>query len=94
VAEDIKKQRSARLLALSDEGAHRFAGRFVGREMPVLWEQITGAVETGFGNSGLTDNYIRVEMDAPGVLTNQVTTVRMVAVNAHGLRAECVTAGC
>lgn len=92
VPNDVKKARSARMLALSDEGAQRFYHRFVGREMAVLWEHITGASDDGYFNAGLTDNYIRVEMTAPRVLTNQIDTVRLSGVTEHGLRAEFVPA--
>lgn len=93
VPEEVKKARSARLLALSDDGAARFWARFVGRESAVLWEHITGISEDGhFHNSGLTDHYIRVEMDAPEPLTNTITRVRLAALTDHGLRAEPVPA--
>jgi threonylcarbamoyladenosine tRNA methylthiotransferase MtaB len=92
VPEAIKKARSAQLLALSDEGARRFCERFVGREVDVLWEQIAGASEAGFCNTGLTDNYLRVEMESPTVLTNTITTVRLAAVTGHVFRAEAVPA--
>jgi len=74
VAEEIKKARSARLLALSDEGAQRFARRFVGQGVTVLWEQVSGATTDGFVNSGLTDHYVRVELVTPEVLTNTIST--------------------
>ncbi|MBN1681540.1 MAG: tRNA (N(6)-L-threonylcarbamoyladenosine(37)-C(2))-methylthiotransferase MtaB [Anaerolineae bacterium] len=92
VPDAVKKARSARLLALSDDGVRRFYARFVGREMPVLWEQITGSSDAGFRNTGLIDNYIRVEMDAPAVLTNTITIVRLAAVTEHGMRAEGISA--
>jgi threonylcarbamoyladenosine tRNA methylthiotransferase MtaB len=92
VPDKIKKARSARLLALSDEGAQRFAASFVGRELNVLWEQITGSSEEGFHNSGLTDNYIRVDMVAPAALTNTISSARLTAVSARGLLAETVRA--
>jgi threonylcarbamoyladenosine tRNA methylthiotransferase MtaB len=92
VPEEIKKERGARLLALSDDGARRFWRRFVGRSMTVLWEQITGASEAGFHNAGLTDNYIRVEMIAPAALTNTISDARLVAVTERGARAESAPA--
>jgi threonylcarbamoyladenosine tRNA methylthiotransferase MtaB len=92
VSSEIKKERSAVLLALSDEGAQRFFRQFVGREMPVLWEQVTGASEAGFYNTGLTDNYIRVDMEQPAVLTNTITRVQLTAVTDRGLRAEAISA--
>lgn len=87
VADEVKKQRSARLLALSDEGAAHFAGQFVGREVDVLWEQITGACPEGFHNAGLTDHYLRVETVAPAVLTNTITRVAVAAHTGRGLLA-------
>jgi threonylcarbamoyladenosine tRNA methylthiotransferase MtaB len=92
VSEDVKKVRSARLLALSDERAEAFWRGFVGREMPVLWEQITGASEAGFHNSGLTDHYVRVDMIAPAVLTNTISTVHLTGITARGLAASAISA--
>lgn len=89
---DVKKERSARLLALSDSGARAFAQRFVGSALPVLWEHVSGASERGFRNSGLTGNYLRVVMDAPGVLTNTITPVRLAAVTDEGLLGQIVGA--
>jgi threonylcarbamoyladenosine tRNA methylthiotransferase MtaB len=88
VDSERKKARSAQMLALSDEGGRQFAQQFVGREVEVLWEQVTGASETGYRNTGLTDHYLRVDMDAPGVLTNTITRVRVTGVVEHGLRGE------
>lgn len=90
VPDSTKKARSARLLALSEEGARRFAGRFVGRTLPVLWEQVAGATEAGFINTGLTDNYLRVEMTAPEALTNTIGCARLVQVTEAGVRGEPV----
>ena len=56
VPPEVKKERMARLLALSDELAHAYHQRFVGRTMDVLWEDR----EPDGRWSGLTDNYIRV----------------------------------
>ena len=88
VSPDAKKDRSARLLALSDVGAQRFWARFIGRELYVLWEQVTGASEAGLHNAGLSDNYVRVEMVAPRALTNTLGTVRPIAVTSRGVQAE------
>jgi len=87
IGEDMKKERSARLLALSDEGARQFYQRFVGQKMDVLWEQIAGATPDGLQNTGLTDNYIRADLISPAVMTNTITTVRMVEATERGLVA-------
>lgn len=93
VADDVKKARSARLLALSEAGAARFARRFVGREVSVLWEQVSGATPAGFVNSGLTDHYLRVEMVAPEALTNMITAVRATGFSGGKLHAQPVVPG-
>ena len=89
---DVRKARSARLLALSDEDARQFWARFVGREVPVLWEQVTGASESGFHHAGLTDNYIRVEIVTPDVLTNTISNVRLGDLTERGMLAAVVDA--
>jgi len=88
VSAEAKRERSARMLALSDEGGRRFRQRFIGRVLPVLWEQIAGATERGFQNVGLTDNYLRVVLEAPEVLTNRIESVRVTGVTESGLVGE------
>ncbi len=77
ISETIKKERSARMLALSREGEYCFAERFVGETLPVLWEQVAGATEDGFINVGYTGNYIRVTCVHPRALTNHIISARM-----------------
>lgn len=77
VGEAVKKQRSARLLALAEAGERRFCERFAGRTLDVLWEHIAGATEAGFMNVGYTDNYIRARCLHPRVLTDHITPARL-----------------
>jgi threonylcarbamoyladenosine tRNA methylthiotransferase MtaB len=77
LSEAVKKERSARLIAWSDNAERRYAQQFVGQTFPVLWEHIVGATEAGFINVGYTDNYIRVRCVYPRVLTDQITPARM-----------------
>ncbi len=84
VSEAVKKERSARLIALSEACERRFALRFTGHRLPILWEQVAGATEAGFVNVGYTDNYIRVRCIHPRVLTNHVIPARLDAY-ADGL---------
>jgi threonylcarbamoyladenosine tRNA methylthiotransferase MtaB len=88
VPAEVKHERSARMLALSEEGGRRFRQRFVGRVLPVLWEQVAGASERGYRNVGLTDNYLRVTLEVPEVLTNRIEAVRLVEVTGQGLKGE------
>jgi threonylcarbamoyladenosine tRNA methylthiotransferase MtaB len=73
IAEADKKQRSNRLIAWSQAAEARFAQRFIGQQLPVLWEHISAATADGFMNVGYTDNYIRVACIHPRVLTDTLT---------------------
>jgi threonylcarbamoyladenosine tRNA methylthiotransferase MtaB len=77
VRDEAKKERSARLIALSDELERSFAERQVGETMTVLWEQVAGATEDGFINVGYTDSYVRVRCIHPRALTNHLIPARM-----------------
>jgi threonylcarbamoyladenosine tRNA methylthiotransferase MtaB len=77
VPEALKKQRSAQLIALSEAAERRFAERFSGQALPVLWEQVAGATEAGFINVGYTDHYIRVGCVHPRVLTDHILPARL-----------------
>jgi threonylcarbamoyladenosine tRNA methylthiotransferase MtaB len=58
VKEEVKKARSARLLALNEEHSRLFRRQFLGKTAQVLLEDYkNGRWE------GLTDNYLRVELD-------------------------------
>ena len=54
-----------------------YAEYFAGQTLPVLWEQVIGATESGFVHVGYTDNYIRVRGVCTEVRTNHVTPARM-----------------
>lgn len=88
VSKDIKRARSARLLAHSEEREQAFAQAASGEALPVLWEQVTGATEDGFVNVGYTDNYIRVRSIVPRVLTNIITPARIGSYDAQQRQAE------
>jgi len=66
VKEEIKKARSERLLALNDQDVRRFRQQFLGETVQVLLESFKhGRWE------GLTDNYLRVEVDGLADYANQ-----------------------
>lgn len=90
IDEATKQTRSTQMQALSDEGARRFRARFVGRELPVLWEAVEAAEGRQWRNSGLTDNYLRVRLIAPRLLTNTITRVRLTRLEDGGLSGELV----
>ena len=60
VSDAEKRERSRRLLELSDEKTHAFYERFIGEEAEVLFEK----APRGKAMHGFTKNYIRVELPA------------------------------
>jgi threonylcarbamoyladenosine tRNA methylthiotransferase MtaB len=87
VAEAVKKERSARLLALAEQNEGRFAAQALGQTRSVLWEHISGATEDGFINVGYTDNYIRVHCTHPRVLTDHITPAHLKRYESNGVQA-------
>ena len=76
IREEIKKARSERLLTLNEADSRRFRQQFLGQTVEVLIEsQKHGLWE------GLTDNYLRVELD--GLLDAQTRNWQHTLVNAH-----------
>jgi threonylcarbamoyladenosine tRNA methylthiotransferase MtaB len=82
VSEEVKKARGDQLQAIGQDGRRRFAERFVGQVMPVLWEAVGGATEAGFVNGGYTSNYLRVRCIVPDVLTNRIAGARLTGYDA------------
>jgi len=77
VDEATSRARSARMMAQADAQAQRYAERFAGQALDVLWEQVAGATDRGFVNIGYTDNYIRVRCIHPRVLTNHIIRAQL-----------------
>jgi threonylcarbamoyladenosine tRNA methylthiotransferase MtaB len=76
IKEEVKKARSGRLLELNDQDGKRFRQQFLGDILQVLIESYKhGRWE------GLTDNYLRVELD--GLLDQSNRDWQNTLVNAH-----------
>ena len=89
VSSQEKKNRSKRLLELSDEKTHAFYERFIGHDAEVLFEK----APRGKDMHGFTKNYIRVELPAQMArpeLDNQLVNVRLMGFNhdKSALRVE------
>ena len=80
VSSQEKKNRSKRLLELSEEKTHAFYEQFVGHDAEVLFEK----APRGKAMHGFTKNYIRVELPAQMArpeLDNQLVNVRLMGFN-------------
>jgi threonylcarbamoyladenosine tRNA methylthiotransferase MtaB len=72
VANEVKKRRSQRMLALAEESAQDFRQQFSGETMMVLFEQQCGGIWSGF-----TDNYIKVYARSGEDLRNKILPVKL-----------------
>ncbi len=91
VSDKDKRERSHRLLTLSDEKTHAFYERHIGQETEVLFEKAT----RGRAMHGFTKNYVRVELspaEAREEYDNQLMTVRLGDFNHDrtALKAEII----
>ncbi len=83
---EAKKERSQRLRELGQVKKRAFAQRFVGREVEILLEGKRDRARQLL--SGLSTNYIRVYVDAPEALVNELLPVRVVTVGTDEVLGE------
>jgi threonylcarbamoyladenosine tRNA methylthiotransferase MtaB len=73
-------RRTCQMLALSEAKLRNFSQRFVGTVRPVLLEH----PKAGHPMSGFTDNYLKIEVDAPANLDNTIVPVRLDSLSDDG----------
>ena len=83
VPPQTKEERAARMRAVADSSARAFQRRFLGRCMPVLWESACGDQCTG-----LTDNYIRVQVTSAHSLRNSILPARLLELRGDVVGGE------
>jgi threonylcarbamoyladenosine tRNA methylthiotransferase MtaB len=81
-----KKERSQRLRALGQVKKAAFARRFIGRQLAILLEGKRSKTRQLL--SGLTENYMRVHVDAPEAFVNQLVPVRLMALTGDEVLGE------
>ena len=81
-----KRDRTEKMLELSNESAQYFKKQFIGRIMSALWERKTGSAHW----SGLTDNYLRVFVKGDESLVNRILSIRLTGEYGQGLQGELV----
>jgi len=83
-----KKERSRRLLDLSEKKTLAFYEKYIGQEREVLFEKSSN----GKAMHGFTDNYVRVELPASKSnpeLDNQICRVRLLGFNHNKTALRC-----
>ena len=91
VPHDARKERSLCMRSILAESAKVYQSGFLGLVLPVLWESATALGPLGWRLSGLTDNYLRVTANAPRQMWNQITPVRLSALEGDGLQGQVET---
>ena len=89
VPENCINQRAFELRKITLQNAKRHMSSFIGESRPVLWED-------NHGRSGLTDNYIRVKLDADYGETvkskkNEIEIVKLVKISGREMIGESVS---
>jgi threonylcarbamoyladenosine tRNA methylthiotransferase MtaB len=90
VPSDVRKERSAQMRSLLADSSAVYQARFLGRILPVLWESTTAVGPEGWRMSGLTDNYLRVNAQAPQHLWNRITPVKLTSFTNDGILGKLV----
>ncbi len=88
VPEEVKRERKAQMLALSERLERAFQQRHIGQVAGVLWESARAATPQGFVWAGYTGNYLRVVTTSPQMLGNTITAARLVGIAQGEMLAE------
>ncbi len=75
----VRKARNAALRAVFDRLAADYRQRFLGQQVPVLWESALEHGPQGWLMRGLTDNFLRVQSWLPEPRWNRIETVLLQA---------------
>jgi threonylcarbamoyladenosine tRNA methylthiotransferase MtaB len=86
----LAKERSASMRAIVSQSAHDFQSRWLGEQVDVLWETLSGVESEGWHVRGRTDNNLRVHAHSRRRLWNRVTTVRIMALDQDGLKGRTI----
>lgn len=76
VSQEEKHRRVNTMLKISERKMHDFASSFLGTSRPVLLEHSREGEPMG----GFTDNYLRVEINAPRHLDNHIVNARLLSI--------------
>jgi threonylcarbamoyladenosine tRNA methylthiotransferase MtaB len=79
VSQELKHKRTTRMLGLSEKMLADFASRFEGTVRPVLLEH----PRRNHPMSGFTDNYLKIEVEAPAELDNHIVNVKLGKYNSE-----------
>jgi threonylcarbamoyladenosine tRNA methylthiotransferase MtaB len=86
-----RKERNSRLRGLLADSELAYHNQFIDRTLPVLWESVASLDSEVWHLRGLTDNYLRVNTQAPSQLWNQITPVHLTGIGNRGFEGVIPT---
>jgi threonylcarbamoyladenosine tRNA methylthiotransferase MtaB len=84
----MRKIHSAEMREAIAQASLAYRRSHVGQMLPVLWESATSLGPDSWDMQGLTDNYLRVNAQAPRHLWNSITAVKLTGITKEGLLGE------
>jgi threonylcarbamoyladenosine tRNA methylthiotransferase MtaB len=84
----LRKERNAELRKILADNAQSYQGQFINQTLPVLWESVSELDPENWSLRGLTDNYLRVNSQAPANFWNQISSVLITGFGDHALEGE------
>jgi threonylcarbamoyladenosine tRNA methylthiotransferase MtaB len=84
----VRKSRNAQMREVLSKTERSYQNRFIGKQLPVLWESATALDPERWRLYGLTDNYLRVSAITPKRLWNQIEIVEITGTNGKGLTGK------
>lgn len=81
----LRKERNAQLRRILEDSARKYQGQFFNQTLSVLWESVTELDAQQWKLTGLTDNYLRVNSQAPTNIWNQISPVQLTGFGEQGI---------
>ncbi len=85
VPHPLRRERNAHMRHVLAEAGEEYRKTFLGQELDVLWESASELDPAHWEMSGLTDNYLRVNLRAPRRIHNRITPVRLTGLALDGM---------
>jgi threonylcarbamoyladenosine tRNA methylthiotransferase MtaB len=80
----VAKERSAAMRRMSSHASQLFRSSWIGAELEVLWESVTGVDASGWRMHGRTDNNLRVSSWCQERAWNRITRVKVTGLDDDG----------
>ncbi|KZL93884.1 tRNA (N(6)-L-threonylcarbamoyladenosine(37)-C(2))-methylthiotransferase MtaB [Clostridium magnum] len=84
----VKDERSSKLIELDKELEREFMSRFIGEDMPVLYEQKHNGLEGVY--EGYTSNYIKVVASSNKSIDEQIVNTKLIEIKGEQIKGDII----